>query len=145
VTFTQTYDDLKLVLGEFPLENLQIIIDPDGRYISLGVTTTCINWVDLLKPVVQSKTDLDDFDLEIAQMPNIIGLFRTYTPIEAESTTDVTKFHIMANSMSDYPEEDEVIIIEQCFIELEQIIQAVVKVLKRSQIARNIMHTLSTT
>jgi len=144
VIYTDTYNNLRFILGKFPIENIQMIVDPDGRYISLGVTTTGINWADILKPVVANETGLDDFDIEVAETPNLIGLFMTFIPVEMESTTDVTKFKILVNCMSDYPEEDEEVIREQCFIELEKIVQSVVQILKRSNIAWKMAQALST-
>jgi len=144
VMFSKTYDSLKMILGDFPVENIQMIVDPDGRYISLGVTTTGINWADIIKPIVANKTGMDGFDMEVIATPNLIGLFRTYVPIEMESTTDVTKFKILVNCMSDYPEEDEEVIREQCFIELEKIVQSVVQIIKHSNIAWKMAQALST-
>ena len=145
VMFSKTYDSLKMILGDFPVENIQMIVDPDGRYISIGVYTIGINWADIIKPIVANKTGMDDFDMEVVATPNLIGLFRTYVPIEMESTTDVTKFKILVNCMSDYPEEDEEVIREQCYIELELIIQSVVEIFKRSKLAWDMMQALSTT
>lgn len=142
--YTDTYNNLRFILGKFPIENIQMIVDPDGRYISLGVTTTGINWADILKPVVANETGLDDFDIEVTETPNLIGLFMTFTPVEMESTTDVTKFKILVNCMSDYPEEDEEVIREQCFIELEKIVQSIVQILKHSNIAWKMAQALST-